>query len=251
MTTKFDPAAPVIVDPPAIIRADTSRAEQAIDQIIRLDRSMAANEFDMADLWLEISEGDYFHADHCQSLPEFIKKHGFQLSPREITYRVKASRVCRLLDISRDIRMRAGWSKLKAVTQLDPTAEFEGQNVGDIMRQMMLDAGTILSLKDIQARVKEILGGEEDPDEIVKDTFAYTRSQKTVVDQAVDLATLQAGDTVDTVTKESKEISRGTAIHLIAADFLADPNNQPDIANYDSSQPSFEDEHIDSDDDHE
>lgn len=244
--TKFDPTAPVTIIPPvAISQRDTSRAEQVIEEVIKLDRSMATNAFAIGDLLNEIVEGDYFHADHCQTLQEFLKKHNFELSKREVDYRVKNSRVSKKLGISRERLLKAGISKIKAIFELDPGLDVvnpdtgKTESLGAIMVALVQEAGAGKSLSDIKKIVKQLKGESEGEDSVITwlnlPTFT---SRKEFIEDTIELAKAMSGDTIDPTSKMTDEISTATAIERILADWRSDPNNQID----EGEQGTFEDE---------
>lgn len=246
MTTRFDPAAPVVVDPPAIVRADTSRAETVNERLLELERVSTDAWYEQAELWAEAIDGDYHHADHCESLKDFVTKHNIELSLREIQYRAKISRVSKKLEIKRDQLKKAGISKIKAIFELDPGVEYTDPVTGNTapmgqkMRSLVIEAGAGTSLKSIREKVKTLRG--DDPTEVIYETVAYTKAQKEIVDLAAEVVIAQSGDTVNPDTGEVKEVSRATVYERLAAEFLADPNNNLDE---DGAAPtgSFEDEH--------
>lgn len=252
MATKFDPAAPVLADPPAIVKPDTSRAEQVIEQVKTLDRQLATNQFEMGDLFAEIVDGDYFHADHCESLHEFLKKNGFDLSPREIFYRVKISRVSKSLGISRDQLLKAKISKVKTIFELDPTLEHTNETTGniesmaDVMRGLVIDAGAGKPLKDIRRVVHELVSKTAGEDKIIEwwniPTF---RSRAAFYDETIEMMRRQSGDTVDEEGNEG-DISKATAIERIFAEWRADPQNtgEEGAGSSYASQPTFQDIHF-------
>lgn len=205
----------------------------------------------MGDLFVEIIDGDYFHADHCKSLDEFVKKHKFGVQTREIIYRTKVSRLSKRLGITREAQINAGISKVKAICELNPDMEYTDPSngvtemVGDIMRRLIIQAGNGMSLKDVQARVSEIRGDKEN--EVVHETIVYTRGQKEEVDKAIEKAMAVAGDTVDAVTGQPKELSRGSAYHIMAIEFNNDPNYATDEL---SDEPqTFQDDYVTDDND--
>lgn len=225
MTTRFDPGAPVVVAPPAIVRNDTSRAEKVIEEVINLDRSMATNAFEMGDLFAEIVDGDYVHADHCQSVPEFLKKHNFELSETEIRCRVKVSKVSKRLGITREQQMKAKISKMKAICELNPELSVTNpvtgntEQMGDIMRGLVIDAGAGKPLKDITKLVKELKGKTEGEDSLLEWLNLPTfKSRKEFINETLEMAVNLSGDTVDPTNKQAVDISLATALERVCAE---------------------------------
>jgi hypothetical protein len=219
---KFNPADPVTVT--EIVRNDTSRAEEVIEAVINLDQALSTNAFAIGDLFAEIIDCDYVHADHCQDLPSFLKKHNFELSKREIIYRAKISRVSKSLGITRDQLMKARISKAKAIFELNPTLEYtdpntnKTENVGLIMKALVIEAGNGKQLKDIKKIVDVIKGKTEGEDSLI--TFwklPVFKSREEFLEDTVQLAIQLSGDTVGD-GGEAKDISRATAVERIFAE---------------------------------
>jgi hypothetical protein len=246
LTQIFNPAAPVVVEPPAIIREDSSRAEAVVQEVINLNRSSAEGQIAFANLMVEFIDGDYFHADHCHTLVDFYKKHGFELSPREIDYRVNVARKSAKAGITNEQRKKARLSKMKAICRLDPSAEIVDHETGeivktaDIMRDLTDRAGNGLQLKELNEIVATLLGEEEKPEKF-HETVKYTPEQRAIVDMALEVITLKAGDTVDPATKESKPISRPQAYTYLAAEVLNDPNYIEQVQKLQGNQGGFVD----------
>lgn len=245
--SRFDPAAPVIVEQPAVVREDTFRAETVINELIKLDRRHTMDAFERGDLFSEFVEGDYQHADHCQTLPEFLKKRGFELSPATIKSDIKNARYAKKLGIDRAALLRARVTKVKEIFKLDPEATFVDGATNEETSMSVVIADLIqrapeLSLAEIKAVVKQFNTADDEDNELVKDTVHYTRLQKEVVDLAVDRMTKFSGVQKDEVTGEEKEISRGTAIERICGNFLADPNFEVEEGEAGTFADSAEDE---------
>jgi hypothetical protein len=221
----FDPSAPIVVGtPPAITQRDTSRAEQVIEAAINLDRALTTNAFEMGDLFAEIIDGDYVHADHCEDLEEFVKKHNFELSAREFRYRATVSRVSKKLGITRAQQLKAKISKMKAVCELNPALEYtdpstgKTENVGDIMRELINDAGNGKQLKAIREIVNRIKGVTEGEDSVLEWwNLPVFKSRKEFMEETVEMAVQLSGDSVN-AEGEAVDISRATAVERIFAE---------------------------------
>lgn len=230
MTELFNPAAPVIIDPPAEVRPDTTRAEQVIQRVITLDRTIGANQFEIGDLFAEIVDGDYFFADQCQTLKEFINKNGFELSKREIEYRIKNSRYSKLLGIPRAKELAAGISKIKTIYKLDPSSEYIDADASDgeprPMRNVMIelvDVAAIKSLKDITTIVKALMPPSDD-EEYVDMKLRFTVTDHKRLMELIEVFRRIHGNTVDS-DEDVVEVSAERAIHLVFEEWAQDPNN--------------------------
>jgi hypothetical protein len=221
----FDPSAPVVVDtPPAIIRNDTSRAEQVVEQVIQLSNRTVINQLDLVDLLAEFVDGDYYAADHCQSLSQFLKKRNLELSSKEIDKLVKISKVSASLGITREMLLKAKVNKTKVIFDLDPDLDYTDPNteevtsVADIMYKLVIDAGNGTSLRDIKKTVDLIKGKTEGEDSVIKFwKMPVFKSREEFLEETIEIAIQASGDTVGE-NGEAKDISRATAIERIFAE---------------------------------
>lgn len=254
MTKHFDPSAPVVVDPPAIVRQDSSAAERVVAEVITLDRTLVADQFKLGALFAEIVAGDYHYADHCETLKDFLKKNKIELTEGEVKRRAKIHNTAEKLGIPLEQLLKARISKVKAIFELSPDKEItddEGktEKVSDIMRSLVLEAGNGKSLADIKKIVKDIrikldeIDGTESVIEFYK--LPVFRSRQEFFDETIDLAVQISGGTVDAQGDE-RDISRATAVEHIFADFRSDPKNSA-LEEERGTEGTFEDEHADED----
>lgn len=245
----FNPADPIIVT--QIVRNDTSRAEQVVQTILTLEQKTVSNFVDMADLYSEFMDGDYHAADHCESLPQFLKKHNIELSPKEITKLVKISKVSKQLEITREQLLKAKVNKVRAIFELDPALDYTDPDsgtvcsVGIIIKDLVQQAGNGKSLKDIKQIVNMIKGKTEGEDSLV--TFwklPVFKSREEFLEETIELAVQLSGDTVGD-GGEAKDISRATAVERI----FAEARSGFALEEQDGEQGGeFEDEHFVRDD---
>jgi hypothetical protein len=226
-----------VLSPPAIVRRDTTRAEQVVEEVLVLERSMVKNQFVLGAKLREIKTQDFWAAHQCLSWDEFKKKlsttYGFDLSGKQIDNLIDLDEISERIGVTDAQKNSAKISKIRKIYELNPSSEVVDENTGDVqsMAAIMLKLVTEApsrSLKEIKKLVDELKGEEVDEaGELVKDTVWYRKDSKGVVDQAVELVTAQAGDSFDS-SGETRDISRGIAIEYLAASYLADPNNQGD-----------------------
>ena len=230
---RFDPAAPHVLAPPAIIEKDTTRAETVIKETIALERTISTNQFELGAKFSEIKQNDFWAADRCLSFEDFLKKHNFDISSKLIMKLVGIHETSEKIGLTRDDLEKAKINKVKAIFELDSAALLTDPNTGnvekvsDIMASMVLDAPH-KTLKEIKDQVADILGKTTpEDDQLTWMNLPIRRDAKEIVQQALDLATAMSGSTVDNLTGELKDISRAAALERISADFLSDPNHAP------------------------
>jgi hypothetical protein len=229
--SKFDPSVAVVIDPPAIVERDTSRAEEIVQNIQKLESGLSTSQFELGFLLAEVKKDDLWASQKCLSFDEFVKKMNFDISPRQVAYLVTIATKSATLGITRAQLIKAKISKIKEIFKLDPNAEHVDEStgnvevVGEIMKQMVVDA-PFKTLAEIKKQVEDIVGKVDPDGKPVKDTVMYRQDQLNIVDRAINLNILQSGDSaLDGLTGSDRQIARGKAHERICADYLADPNN--------------------------
>jgi hypothetical protein len=242
----------VLENPPAIVETDTRRSDEVRKRVQQIDSSLTLSFFELGDLFAEVKTNGYWRDWKYESFPEYVKKSGVDMSPRQVEYSIVISNVSKALGVNKTLLARAKNSKLKEIFTLDHTSTVTDaatqieESMADIMRKLVEDAPN-KSLKEIKEIVKRLKGqaiGEDgsEPDvagELTWLNLPVRRDAKQVVVDAIELAMKLSGCTVDAMTKEVKDLSQAAALERICADFTADPNNQAEEA---GEEGSFEDE---------
>lgn len=235
----------VELDAPSVSESDTRRVDYVRKRVGEIDTTITLGSFEMGDLLAEVKDNDYWRDYKYETFAEYVKSAGIDISPRQAEYLVKISKVSKTLNIPRAQLVKARNSKLKSIYELDlyktitDPATLVVESMADIMRQLVADAPN-KTLKEIQEIVKSLKGEEELEDELVWMSLPVRRDAKQVVTSAIELAQQMAGTTLDILTKEEKNLSTASALELICAEFLADPNNQLEEFE-EQSESSFED----------
>jgi len=228
---KFNPVAPVVIPAPAIVQRDVSRAEEVIQSIQKLESGLSTSQFDLGFLLAEVKRDDLWAAHKALSFDEFVKNMRFDISPRQVAYLVTIANKSQQLGIPREQLVKAKISKVKEIFKLDPETEHKDDATGnieivsDLMKQLVVDA-PFKTLAEIKKLVDDIIGVVDPDGKPVKDTVMYRTDQLAVVDMAIKLNMLQAGESAEGLTGSDKQIARGKAHERICANYLADPNNE-------------------------
>lgn len=228
--SKYELGAPVVVNPPAIVRADSTRAEQVIGEIIKLDAKSKENAFIVGDLFVEFIDGDYHTAAHTETLQEFLKKYNIELSKREIQYRTKISRNRGKVGVDREQLVAAGISKAKAIFELDPQIDYEHEDgrrepMADIMRNLVEEAEG-WKLSALKKEVKRLQGITDEEDEVVEEKVQYTVAQYRNVKLALLLIAKQSGTDMNEFDAPAV---KGLLYERALDHYLQDPNNRAEL----------------------
>jgi hypothetical protein len=242
--------------PPAIIEADSRRSDEVRKRVQELDSTLTLSAFEQGDLFAEIKGHSYWNDWKFESFPDYLKKSGVDLSPREIEYRITISRVAKSLKVNKTLLAKARISKCKEIFSLNPeetvtdTATLAVESMADIIVKLVADAPnkSLKEIREIVKRLKGINATEEDiAGELTWINLPVRRDAKQIVVSAIELAVALSGTTLDMLTKEEKDISQAAALERISADFMASPDNQLEGFTQDEDSVEFEDSIEDSD----
>jgi hypothetical protein len=221
---------PELLDPPAIVLRDDRRAIEAVEQVVAIDQSIVANQFELGELLAEIKDNDYFAAHKVLSFDELLKKLSLDISASQVRYLVNNHKMATRLGISREQLKKAKISKVKTIFQLDPDKELVDDATGEVTKMAdvmvtLVNESPFKKLSEIEAIVKRLK--DDTTPEGERRTwrnFSLTEDGALVVDEAIELIIANAGSTIDIQTGTSKDVAEGTALVYMAANCIADPN---------------------------
>jgi hypothetical protein len=230
----LETAITILPTPAALVARDTRRADEVTTTLKQLDSQSASVCFDQGDLFVEVDREAHWMTLGHESAEEYYRSINIDISKREILYRAKVSRSMAALGLTRADYAPARLSKLKIITELDvagqivdPDTEI-AEPLAPIMCRLVA-AAPFKKLSEIREEVDMLLGKTgDDEDGMTWFNWPIRRDAKQVVLDAIELARAQSGDTIDIHDKTLKELSDAAALERIAADYLADPNNQAD-----------------------
>lgn len=223
--------------PPAIIERDSTRSDVVRQRLQQIDSTVTLSTFERGDLFAEIKANSYWRDWRFESFPEYLKASGFDISPRQADYEVVISNVSKELKINATSKAKAKNSKLNVIFTLDHNKVFidpATQNetkMSDVIIDLVEQAphNTLVWVKEEVKRLKRIDATEEDiASELTWVNAPIRRDAKQIFDDAIEKIMKFNGCTIDTMTKELKDISKGAALEKMAADTLADPNYDVD-----------------------
>jgi hypothetical protein len=221
------------IDPPAIVKLDTRRADELRDRVQLLGKTIAINNFELGEALHEIKTNDYW-ANYGESFEDYLKKDGIDISPRQAYYLIQIHKVSTALNLGKDTLILAGTSKLKHIMTLDPDAVITDPDTGevtpmaDVIRHLVATAPAH-TVKEVREKVEAILNvGTDEDDQLTWMNLPVRRSAKKTVLDAIEMARALSGDTLDPSTGEFKDVSDAIALERICADFISDPNNVPE-----------------------
>jgi hypothetical protein len=208
-------------EPDKIVKANPKHIEVVVKKIEEASKSLTTKFFDLGELLKEFRDGGYHLALGFKKFGEWIEKSGLDMSERAAYYLIKIIETGQQLKLPREKLENIKLSKLREIARLD--VDKHEDKIRKLLKACTPDKdGEEMALDDVRENVQKILGGSEEIDVFVFMTIKVTKSTKEkVIDAAIEMCRAEYGDTVDTTTREAKEISIGRAIELICAEYLA------------------------------
>lgn len=228
----LETAVTVCPTPAALVARDSRRADQVADELKQLDSNSTNIAFDQGELLLEIEKEAHYATKGFVSAEDFYKSLNLDVSIRELQYRRGVVRTMNTLGLSRADYAPAKISKLKVIAKLNPAGEIVdpiteiAEPLAPIMVRLVA-AAPQMKLSEVEEQVDILLGKSgEEGSLFTWFNWPILTDAKQVVMDAIELARTHSGDTVDINDKTAKQLSDAAALERVAADYLADPNNQ-------------------------
>ena len=201
--------------------AEAGRAASVKRAINKLIHGVNTNTFDLAELLYEMKHNKYY-ADDFESFSKYAKSLDLKYS--KSYYLVKIIELAKGAGVERKDYEPVGLTKLRAISKLSLEGEFHGIPMPLVVNQLLLKAAT-MDYEQVVEEVNKILGLTED-ESMVWLNFSVKKSVRDlVILPAIALAIKHMPES-QTTDDEGNHIdpSKGAAIEVIAANFLADPN---------------------------
>jgi hypothetical protein len=218
---------PVIVGEQVAGRAATVR-----HNLMSLVTSLNVNEFDLAELFHEAQENGYYAQWGYASLANYAKQE-LGMKERKAQYLARVVMVCKAVGLKRENYEPAGKSKLREITVLDPEKSFwnaatkTSEPLNEHIVRLVLDHDK-LNVEQVREEVLR-LQGRLGPDRPVHKSYTVPLSAyENVIKPAFELARMRLGSTGRDESGVAQDYPDGVCLEMLAAEFLADPNNQPE-----------------------
>lgn len=230
------PEIPGITDlnPPAIVgEREAGRAATVRKKLMMLVGDVNEATFDMAELLYEAVEGNLPQQWGYDDIYDYGETE-LGLKERKIQYLVRIVTVCTAVGLGRPAYEQAGVSKLREITRLDPdgsyfnpetkTPEPLNEHIVDLIADAEKYTGKQL-LEEVR-RLRGQTGGNRP----VTKMMSWTEdTYNKVIVPAQELARRRLGSASrDAATGNAVEYSDSVVEEVIHAEFLVDPNNQPE-----------------------
>ena len=202
---------------------EAGRAASVKRAINKLIHGVNQSTFDLAENLYEVKTNQYFTAYGYESFSKFVKDlNGLKYSKG--FYLTKIVSLMKGAAVEREQYEPVGLTKLRAISKLSLEGEFNGVPMPLVVRELTLKAAA-MDYEQVVEEVNKILGLTED-ESMVWLNFSVKKSVRDlVILPAIALAIKHMPES-QTTDDEGNHIdpSKGAAIEVIAANFLADPN---------------------------
>lgn len=212
--------------------AIAGRAASVRRDLLRLSGNVAVHTLDLAVLLHEVQTNGYAQEWGFASLADYAKRE-LGLKPRKSQYLSKIISVMLAAGLKREQFEKAGTSKLREISTLDPSGSYWNQEnrtnepLDSHIVRLVLDADemTVEQVKEEVLRLKGMVG----PNRMVIRSCSVTQSAwENVIQPAYELARRILGSQSRDDSGNAVEYKDGACLEVICAAFLSDVNNQPD-----------------------
>jgi hypothetical protein len=218
-----------VISPPAVIgEAIAGRSVYVRKQLSSLAHDLKKHTFDMAELLEEAKRGSLYTVWGYGSLAEYGMAE-LNLKHRKTQYLVRIVEVCNSLGIKREVYEKAGISKLREITSLDPSGYYvneskEAEPLAKHMAEMILNPDEH-TVEEISYNVFKLKGLDAEDRAVVRSFQVNNAAWEKTIKPAFELARRKLGSAGRDEEGNAREYPDGVCLEMICADFNADPNH--------------------------
>ena len=209
---------------PIVGEVNAGQAAQVRKQLTNLIKNVNTSNFDIMDLLHTIKTAKFYQPKY-DSFIDFAKTLDMKVTKAYYLVRIKENMLT--AGVPRATYEPLGIAKLRIIAMIDLIdAENHVIQAGVAKVNELVTSG--LEPADLKLAVDEYAGnvGEEAFEWL---NIKLKKSAKTIVRQAFELVKMQLGSVGKDVDGNHIDASDGRALEMICADFLSDPNQQPDL----------------------
>jgi len=214
------------LSPPAIHgEAVAGRSASVRKQLTLLVGDIKESTFDLADLLFEAQESGYISSWGFENLGDFAEQE-LGLRERKAQYLVRITKVCRAVGLKRADYEKAGISKLREITTLDPEGTFwnietkTSEPLDEHIVRLITEAED-MDREEVTDEVLRLKGmvGEDRP---AVRSFTTTQSAwENTIKRAYERMRMKLGSSGRDESGMAKEYSDGVCVEMICAEWLA------------------------------
>ena len=205
---------------------EAGQAAKTRKQLQNLIKGINTSTFDIMDLLHEIKTKKYYSPKY-DTFIDYAKTLDMKVTKAYYLVRIREN--MHLASIPREKFEPLGIAKLRVIASIDLIdSENKVKQAAVAKVNELVETAGVTEPGDIKQAVDQFNGhvGEEAFEWL---NIKIKKSAKAVVRQALDLIKAQLGSTGTDADGKAKDASDGRALEMLAADFIADPNNAEDV----------------------
>ena len=208
---------------------EAGRAATIKRQVSKLIKNVSASSFDLSDLLYEVKNKNYHTGYGYTSFSQYLKSLsdlGFKYSKGYYLTRIAENGAA--AGLARAEYEPVGLTKLRIISRLKPAGEYNGVPLSLVIRELTLKA-TTMTHEEIQFEVDTIMGLTEDESMVWINLKVKKLGRENVIKPAIVLCKKNCPES-QLVDEDGTviEMSDGAAVESICADYLSDPNWNPE-----------------------
>lgn len=211
---------------------EAGRAAKVRREVNKLIKGTNTSTFDLMDLLHEVKAHQYYSPEF-ESFSKYAKS--LDLRYTKAYYLVKIRELMLGIGLDRAVYEPVGMGKLRVISKLNLEGEYKGIPMPLIIKELTEKAGE-MSLEEVTFEVDTILGLTEDESMVWVNIHVKKLARENCIKPALAKAKMFMGQTKDD-EGEYHDASDGSALEMVCANFLADPNFENPNETVESEKP--------------
>lgn len=216
MKTGFEDGTTVAVVGEAVA-GEAAKIKKQINDIIH---GVNKSTFTLAELLHEVKVKQYY-APKFETFGQYARSLDLKVSKSYYLVRIIENML--IAGVSKETYEPVGIAKLRVISKLDPTSDFEGKSMTTYIKGLVETAKDV-EMDTLKEAVAHLQGQTGDEARVWFNINVGKSARDNVILPAIELAKKNLG-TVATVDGEPQDASDGRALEIICAAFLADEAN--------------------------
>jgi hypothetical protein len=206
------------------------QAAKVRDEINNLIAGVNTSTFDLAERLHEVKSQQYYVAWGHDTFGQYAKSLDLKVSKSYYLVRIVENMTA--AGLTREQYEPLGIAKLRVISKLDLVEEgkpvmYNDLPMTDYVYEMVTNLAMDMPLEDVQQAVDKLQGKTGDDAMVWLNISMKKAARDNVVLPAIEVAKLHLGTSGVDADGKAKDASDGRAVEVICADFMSDPNNNP------------------------
>lgn len=208
---------PVIVG--EVVAGEAAKVKKQINEIIA---GVNKSTFTLAELLHKVKTNQWYSKWGHETFGQYAKS--LDLKVTKSYYLVRIIEAMTLAKVPKEVYEPVGIAKLRVITKLEPTEEYQGKP-GTAYIKAMTETAKEVELDTLKEAV-DVLQGKTGDDAVVWLNVAVNKSARdNVIQPAIELAKKNIGTVGQDADGNAKDASDGRCLEIICAAFMSDAQN--------------------------